>query len=292
MKDKLITALLESASVRVIAISSKNLVEKARKIHFCMPTATVALGRALSAASMMGSMLKNKNDKVSLIIDGAGPAGRILCTSNKKANVKGYITNPQSQVELKDETAFNVGALVGKNGFIRVIRDMGMKEPYTGLCELKSGEIADDLAQYYMQSEQQPSLVSLGVQINKNLSVKTAGGIIILPMPDCKNTIIDRLEQRIMLTTDISRQLEVYDIEDFLKALFEDMDLKIMSSYEPEYFCECSRDKIEQVLMTLDEKELKDMIEVDKKASVTCHFCKNEYKFNINDLKVIIDNKK
>ncbi|MCK5128769.1 MAG: Hsp33 family molecular chaperone HslO [Clostridiales bacterium] len=291
MKDKLVTALLERASVRVIALSSKNLVEHARQIHSCSPTATVALGRALSATVMMGALLKNKTDKTTLIIDGGGPSGRILCTAKSDTNVKGFITNPTADTKLNSNGEFDVGSLVGKDGFIRIIRDMGLKNPYSGLCNLISGEIADDLAQYYLQSEQQPSVVSLGVQIDKDKSVLTSGGIMIMPMPGCEGSIIDKLESRIMFTTDMSRQLEVYEIEDFLNSLFKDMGLEIASLYEPRYVCECSEEIIEQVLQTLEIDELKDMLAKDKGASITCHFCNSEYKFDENALKKIIKNK-
>jgi molecular chaperone Hsp33 len=272
MKDKLVTALLENASVRVIAISSKELTEKARQTHNLSPTATVALGRALSATSMMGAMLKNDKDKVSMIIDGGGPSGRILCTSQSNASVKGFATNPVADVELNAKGQFDVGTLVGTNGFLRIIRDMGLKEPYTGMCNLRTGEIADDLAQYYLTSEQQPSLVSLGVQIDKDGSVLTSGGIMIMPMPGCPNSVIDKLEARVMFTTDISKQLEVYEIEDFVKALFRDMDVQIVSHYEPKYDCECSKERIEQVLITLGVEEIQRMIDEDKGTSITCHF--------------------
>lgn len=290
MKDKLITALLENASVRVIAISSKELVEKARQTHALSPTAIVALGRALSATSMMGAQLKNDKDKVSMIVDGGGPVGRILCTSQSDASVKGFVANPGQDVELNAKGEFDVGSLVGKNGFLRIIRDMGLKEPYTGMCELRSGEIADDLAQYYLQSEQQPSLVSLGLQIDKDGSVLTSGGIMIMPMPGCPDSVIDKLEARVMFTTDISKQLEVFEIEDFVKALFRDMDCKIVSHYEPKYECECSKERIEHVLMTLGIEEIQKMIDEDKGTSITCHFCNTEYKFDINELQSIIDN--
>ena len=291
MKDKLVTALLENATVRVIAISSKELVEHAKNIHSCSPTATVALGRALSATAMMGAMLKNDNDKVTLIVDGGGPSGQILCTSQSDANVKGFIANPNVDVDLNSKGEFDVGSLVGKDGFIRIIRDMGLKEPYTGLCKLTSGEIADDLAQYYLQSEQRPSVVSLGVQIDKDGSILTSGGIMIMPMPGCDSSVIDKLESRIMFTTDLSRQLEVFEIEDFLKALFRDMDLKIVSKYSPKFACECSRKRIGQVLATLDAKEIQDMIDEDKNTSITCHFCSTSYAFDKKALKSILSNR-
>lgn len=288
-KDKLITALLEDANVRVIAISSKNITESARKTHNLSPTATVALGRALSATAMQGAMLKTKNDKVSLIIDGGGPAGRIICTSDSHANVKGYLANPQADVPLKSKNEFDVGALIGCDGFLRVIRDMGIKKPYTGMTELVSGEIANDLAHYYLKSEQQPSLVSLGVLIDKDGSVKTSGGIIIMPMPGCDSKIIDKLEQRIMFTMDLSLQLEAFELEDFLKALFRDMDYKAVSSFAPKYKCDCSKERIEKVLISIGRDDLKEIYENDKKASITCHFCSTEYNFTEKELKTILD---
>ena len=288
-KDKLVTALLEDANVRVIAISSKNLTEHARKIHGLSATAAVALGRALSAVAMQGAMLKTKNDKVSLIIDGGGPAGRIICTSDSKANVKGYLANPVNDVPLNDKGEFNVGALVGKDGFLRIIRDMGLKEPYSGMIELVSGEIANDLAHYYLKSEQQPSLVSLGVLIDTDGSVKTAGGLIIMPMPGCDPDIIGKLEQRVMFTMDLSRQLEAFELEDFLRALFRDMDYKQVSSLTPEYNCDCSRERISQALISIGEKDLREILEKDKRASVTCHFCNTVYEFNEQKLEELLE---
>ena len=288
-KDKLITGLLEDASIRVIAISSKNLAEHARKIHSLSPTATVAFGRVLNATAMQGAMLKTKNDKVSMIVDGGGPAGRIICTSDSLANVKGYVSNPIADVPLNDKNEFAVGELVGKNGFLRIIRDMGLKEPYTGMIELESGEIANDLAHYYLKSEQQPSLVSLGVLIDKDGSVKTSGGIIIMPMPGCDPEAIDKLEQRVMFTMDLSRQLEAFEIDDFLEALFRDMDYKKVSSLNPQYKCDCSRQRIEQALISIGKEDMNKIYQEDKKASVTCHFCNTEYSFNEEELKSLLD---
>lgn len=287
-EDKLVTALLEDANVRVIAVSSKNLTEHARKIHGLSPTATVALGRALSAVAMQGAMLKTKNDKVSLIIDGGGPAGRIICTSDSKSNVKGYLANPVNDVPLNDKGEFDVGSLVGKDGFLRIIRDMGLKEPYSGMIELVSGEIANDLAHYYLKSEQQPSLVSLGVLIDTDSSVKTAGGLIIMPMPGCDPDIISKLEQRVMFTMDLSRQLEAFELEDFLRALFRDMDYKQVSALTPKYNCDCSRERISQALISIGEKDLREILEKDKKASVTCHFCNTVYEFSEQQLEELL----
>ncbi len=288
-KDKLITGLLEDASIRVIAISSKNLAENARKTHGLSPTATVALGRVLSATAMQGAMLKTKNDKISMIIDGGGPIGRIICTSDSQANVKGYVSNPIADVPLTDKNEFDVGALVGKNGFLRIIRDMGLKKAYTGMIELESGEIANDLAHYYLKSEQQPSLVSLGVLIDKDGSVKTSGGIIIMPMPGCNPKAIAMLEQRAMFTMDLSRQLEAFEIEDFLEALFRDMDYKKVSSLNPQYKCDCSRDRIEKALISIGKDDLNKIYKEDKKAAVTCHFCNTEYSFSEEELNSLID---
>ncbi len=287
-EDKLVTALLEDANVRVIAISSKNLTEHARKIHGLSATATVALGRALSAVAMQGAMLKTKNDKVSLIVDGGGPAGRIICTSDSKSNVKGYLANPVNDVPLNDKGEFDVGSLVGKDGFLRIIRDMGLKEPYSGMIELVSGEIANDLAHYYLKSEQQPSLVSLGVLIDTDSSVKTAGGLIIMPMPGCDPDIIGKLEQRVMFTMDLSRQLEAFELEDFLQALFRDMDYKQVSSLTPKYNCDCSRERISKALISIGEKDLREILEKDKKASVTCHFCNTVYEFSEKQLEELL----
>ncbi len=288
-KDKLITALLEDANIRVIAISSKNIAEQARKTHNLSPTATVAMGRALSATAMQGAMLKTKNDKVSMIIDGGGPLGRIICTSDSNANVKGYPANPTADAPPNEMNEYNVGEIVGNNGFLRVIRDMGLKEPYTGMIELQTGEIANDLAHYYLQSEQQPSLVALGVYLNPDGSVKTSGGMIIMPMPGCSDEAISRLEQRAAFTMDLSRQLEEYELEDFLKALFRDMDYKKASEFDPEYVCDCSQERIEKTLLSLGKKELMDIYEQDKQASVTCHFCNTEYYFSEDDLRLLID---
>jgi molecular chaperone Hsp33 len=291
-KDRLVTALLEDGSVRVIAITSKNLTEHARNIHSLSPTATVALGRALSATAMQGARLKTKNDKVSMIIDGGGPAGRIICTSDSAAKVKGYLAHPEADLPLTGKNEFDVGALVGRDGFMRVIRDMGLKEPYTGMSELVSGTIAKDLANYYLTSEQQPSLVSLGVQIDRDFSVKTAGGIIVMPMPGCDPDIIARLEQRVMFTMDLSLQLEAFELDDFLAALFRDMDYKPVSSFEPEYRCDCSKERIEQALLSMGQKDLREIYEQDGQASVTCHFCNTEYHFDDKELKALLDGMK
>jgi molecular chaperone Hsp33 len=191
-------------------------------------------------------------------------------------------------VPLNDKGEFDVGSLVGKDGFLRIIRDMGLKEPYSGMIELVSGEIANDLAHYYLKSEQQPSLVSLGVLIDTDSSVKTAGGLIIMPMPGCDPDIISKLEQRVMFTMDLSRQLEAFELEDFLRALFRDMDYKQVSALTPKYNCDCSRERISQALISIGEKDLREILEKDKKASVTCHFCNTVYEFSEQQLEELL----
>ncbi len=287
--DVLIKATLHNADVRLFAASTQNMVEHARQIHGATPTAIAALGRTLTAVSMMGSMMKNEQDKLTVTIQGGGPGGRIIVVGNAKGQVKGYIEHPEVDLPIAENGKLKVGTLVGKEGRLSVIREMGLKNPYVGQCELLSGEIAEDFAYYFTQSEQKPSLVALGVLIDTDNTVKTAGGLILQPMPGCPDEVITEIEKRSMLMSDISRQLEVMTMKEYITALFRGLDLVITEETTPQFVCDCSKERMEKALISLGTEELAQIIEEDEKAELTCHFCLDRYQFSKDELQTLLN---
>jgi len=285
MGDLLLRGTLYKANIRFFAIDSRDMVTEAQKLQLTNPAATILLGRFITMAAMMGAMLKSDKESFTITMDGGGPAGRLVASVNSKSRVKGYITNPDP---VFDENTAAIGSLVGKDGKISVVRDTGLKTPYIGQSKLISGEIAEDFAYYFSVSEQKPSLVSLGVTLDEKAVVSTSGGIIVQPMPQCPDELIDRLEARAMLMSDISRQLEIFDLEGYVKALFRDMDLNIHDRLVPEYKCDCSREKVAGVIRSLGKDEIRDMIEKDRGAEVNCHFCRKSYHFTQDELENIL----
>ena len=275
--------------VRYFAIDSTDMVAEAKKTHNTSYTATVALGRLITAGALMGAMLKNDGDATTITIKGGGPAGALVCTAYKDGLVKGYIDNPYNEIAPNEDGSVDVGSFIGTDGRISVLRDMGIGQPYTGQCEIQTGEIASDLAYYYMKSEQIPSLVALGVSLNSDGSVNRAGGIILQVMPGCSDKIINELEVRSMIMSDISKQLEVMKIEDFVYALFYDLDVKLSESTNPYYGCDCSVERIQKVLLSMGEAELRDLAESQENTNISCHFCCKDYNFSKEDIYKLIE---
>lgn len=288
MEDYIIRATAANGAIRAFAVTSKNTVETARSLHNTSPVATAALGRLLSAAAMMGIMLKGEKDLLTLQIRGDGPLQGIVVSADSQANVKGYVFNPYVEVPDKYEGKLDVSKAIG-NGNISVIKDIGLKEPYCGQIELVSGEIAEDLTYYFAKSEQTPSAVGLGVLIDRDTTVMASGGFIIQLMPDADDEIAEKLEEKINRTPYVTTLLDMgYTPEDILKLILGDFNLEINEKKEMRFYCNCSRSRVEKALISLGKDELTKIIEEDKKAQLHCHFCNKEYNFNEDELKEIL----
>lgn len=290
MNDYIIRATAGNGAVRAFAATTKNTVEKARSLHNTSPVATAALGRLLTAAAMMGIMLKGEKDLLTLQIRGDGPLQGMVVSADSNAKVKGYVFNPYVEVPDKYEGKLDVSAAIG-HGNLSVIKDIGLKEPYSGQIELISGEIAEDLTYYFAKSEQTPSAIGLGVLIDTDTTVMAAGGFIIQLMPDASDEIAEKLEEKINKTPYVTSLLDMgYTPEDILKLILGDFDIEINEKKEVEFYCNCTRERVEKALISLGKEELEKIIEEDKKAQLHCHFCNKEYNFTENDLKEILKN--
>ncbi|WP_252243026.1 Hsp33 family molecular chaperone HslO [Clostridium sp. ZBS14] len=291
MKDKIVRATAKNGMVRIIGGITTNLVNEGSKIHQCTPVAAAALGRMLTAGTLMGTTLKGEKEALTLKINGGGEANGITVTAHNDASVKVFIGNPYVTRELNDKGKLDVGGAIGKDGLLYVIKDLGLKEPYVGQVPIYSGEIAEDFAYYFTVSEQTPSAVSLGVLVDKNLSIKAAGGFIVQMMPDADELLADlvtyRLEEIPPITTLIS---EGKSIEEILEFIFEGMDLNILDSIEPKYKCDCSRDKVEKALASIGKNELQEIYDDGKNEEIVCNFCNTKYTFTTNDIDELLKN--
>lgn len=293
MKNYIVRGLAGNKNIRVFVAITTDMVEKARKIHSTTPVSTAALGRTITAASIMGYMLKGEKDKLTLQILGTNEIKSIVAVADSKGNVKAYISNPNAQTTFNDKGKLDVGGAVGKNGKLRIIKDLGLKEPYIGQSNLISGEIAEDLAAYYMYSEQQPSVVSLGVLIDVDGSVKAAGGFFIQPLPDVEEEVLIKLEECIKDIAPISSMIaEGLTAEEIMKKILKEFDVEIREEIEVDFVCDCSLEKIEKALISIGEQELKSIIEEDEKAEIQCHFCNTFYRFNKEQLIDILEKAK
>lgn len=290
LKNYIVRGLAANKSIRVFASITTDMVEKAREIHKTTPVATAALGRTMTGASIMGYMLKGSNNTLTLQIRGVNQIKSIVAVANSKGYVKGYISNPNIDVFLNDKGKLDVGGAIGKNGKLIVVKDLGLKEPYVGQSNLITGEIAEDIAAYYMYSEQQPSVVSLGVLLNVDGSVKASGGLIIQPLPDIDEDILTKLEESVKDIRPISSMVdEGMTGEDILKNVLKNFDVEIIEKIETDFECDCSKEKIEKALISIGEKELRSIIEEDGKAEIQCHFCNEKYLFNKKELTKLLN---
>jgi molecular chaperone Hsp33 len=291
MNDYLIRGIDKLGRVRIFVARTTNLVEEARKIHNTSPTATAALGRTLTAGAIMGAMMKNEKDLLTLKISGGGPIGKMLIVANNNGHVKGDLDFPMADAPSRVDGKLDVGGIVGNDGTLTVIMDLGLKDPYVGQSSLVTGEIAEDIANYYVTSQQVPSAVSLGVLVDTDTSCIAAGGYIIQLMPgisDDEITIIENALAKIEpISTLIDKGLTPEEIMDRLLGEFE---MELLSKMELEYNCDCSREKIEKVIISLGRKEIEDIIEEDGQAEVVCHFCNTKYQFSKQNLtKLLVD---
>lgn len=292
MQDKIMKFLAYEGKISVICTNTTELVEKARKTHDLSPVATAAFGRLLTITAIMANEMKSEKNKLTIQMKGNGPLGTMLTTANNFPRVKGYVTNPIVDIPLNDIGKLDVGGAVGNTGFINVIKDLGTKEPYVGICPIVSGEIAEDFAEYYAKSEQKNTAVGLGVLVDKN-GVKSAGGYIITPMPDATEEEISKVEQSIFKAGAISKMLDQnLSLEDIAKKVTGDEKIQIIEeNITPIYECDCSKEHMADGLATLDKTVLKEMIEEDGKAELTCHFCNEKYEFSKNELQMILEEK-
>lgn len=289
MENKIIKFLAHNGKVSVKCIDSTKIVEDARKIHDLSPTATAALGRLLTMTSLMGSDLKEEEDSITVQIKGDGKLGILTAVTDSKGNVKGYVTNPRVNLPLNDIGKIDVGGAVGKTGMMYIIKDIGLKDPYVGMTPIVSGEIAEDFTEYFAKSEQTPSVVALGVLVDKN-GVKTAGGYQISLMPDATEEEISKIEEAVKNSDSISKMLDdKLSLEEIAKKVTGDENIKVIDkNISPEYKCDCSREKIERGLIAIGREELEDIINTDGKADIVCHFCNKEYHFSKDDLEKLI----
>lgn len=287
MSDYIVRATAADAQIRAFAATTRDMVEYARSVHGTSPVMTAALGRLLTAGAMMGSMLKGEKDLVTLQIVGDGEAGQLLVTADAMARVKGYASNPSVMLPPNAMGKLDVGGAIG-HGYLRVLKDMGLKEPYAGETELVSGEIAEDLTYYFANSEQVPSSVGLGVLMNKDNTVAHAGGFIIQLMPFADDAVINKLEERLMNLNSVTTLLkEGNSPEDILNIVLGDMDIVINDKTETSFYCNCGRERVEKALISLGRKELKEMIEDGKPIETKCHFCNRTYAFDVEELKAL-----
>ena len=280
--------------IRIFAADTTSMVEEARRLHNTSPVASAALGRALTASSIMGIMMKGDNDKLTLSINGKGPLGTIVCVADSKGTVKGYVSNPLVDIPSRADGKLDVGSAVGINGLVTIIKDMGMKEPYTGQYPLVNGEIAEDLTAYYAYSEQQPSAIALGVLVDVDYSIKAAGGFIVQLMPEAEEKDIDILEKNLSQITSVSHLIDDGKTpEDLINLVLKDLEPIIYEKIPVQYKCDCSRERIEKALISIGKKDLDEIIKEDKLAEISCHFCNTVYHFNeaeLIDLRKSLDN--
>ena len=283
--DKLVRGTAKDGMVRVIGAITTDIVDFGTKAHECTPVASAALGRMLTAGVLIGSTLKSEKEKVTLKMDGGGEAKGVTVVADSKGNVKGYIGNPYIDLPLNAKGKLDVSKAIGKNGMLYVIKDLGLKDPYVGQVPITSGEIAEDFTYYFTVSEQTPSAVALGVLVDKDLSIKAAGGFIIQMMPDADELLADILMYRLQEIPPVTQMIaEGKTIEDILQYIFDGMDLKLLQESKPGYKCDCSRDKIEKALISIGEKDLREIYNDNKDEEVVCNFCNKKYSFSHEDI--------
>ena len=288
MGDYIVRATAANSQIRAFAATTRELVEYARAAHNTSPVATAALGRLLTAGSMMGIMMKGDKDLLTLQIHASGPLNGMTVTADAKGNVKGYVGNPNVVIHANEKGKLDVAGAVGI-GFMNVIKDMGLKEPYLGQTELRTSEIAEDLTYYFATSEQVPSSVGLGVLMEKDNTVKQAGGFILQLMPFTEEEVINRLEENLKRVTSVTGMLEEGKTpEGILETLLEGFDIEINDKVPTQFYCNCSKERVEKALISIGRKEIQEMIDEGKEIEMNCHFCNKNYKFSVEDLKRIL----
>ena len=289
-KDCLVRAISKDGFVNAVAVYTRGLTERARQIHHTSPVATAALGRALAACSMMGNALKDNGASVTMQIKGDGPLGTILTVSDSEGNVRGYVQNPAVDLALREDGKLDVGTAVGHSGTLTVIKDLNLKEPYVGSVELLGGEIAEDLASYFVESEQIPTACGLGVLVDRDRSVLRAGGYLIQLLPGAPEGIIDRLEKGIMAAGPVTNLLmENDDPESLLRRVMKDFELEILETVPVEYRCYCSRERMAAALVSLGRKQLTELAEDPNGIELTCQFCDSRQRFTPEEIRELLE---
>ena len=291
MKDKIIKFLAHEGRVSVICANTTQMVEEARKIHDMSPVVTAAFGRLLTITSIMATEMKGSKDKLTVQLKGNGPIGVMIATANHKPIVKGYATNPVVELPLNEDGKLDVSGAVGYEGYINVVKDIGLKDPYIGISPLVSGEIAEDFANYFVNSEQRNSAVALGVLVDKN-GVRASGGYLINPMPDATEEDVGAVEQSIFKAGAMSKMLDQnLTLEEIAKKITGDENVQVIEdNIVPEFKCDCSKEHMQDALMTIGKEELEDIIEKEGRAELVCHFCNKKYEFNKEELEYILRN--
>ena len=288
MADHIVRATAGNAQIRAFAASTTEMVECARKAHNTSPVATAALGRLLTGGVMMGSMMKNDSDMLTLQIKGSGDIGGITVTADSKGNAKGYVNNPDVMLPPKNGK-LDVGGALGA-GFLTVIKDMGLKEPYSGQTVLQTGEIAEDLTYYFATSEQIPSSVGLGVLMEKDNTVRCAGGFIVQVMPFIDEAVLSKLEDNIGKIQSVTSMLDNgHTPEEMLEQVLEGLDMQIVDTMPAKFYCNCSKERIEKAIISIGKKDIQSMIDDGEDIEVKCHFCNTAYKYTVDELKTLIN---
>ena len=287
--DKILHITLEDGQARALVAVTTDLVEEARRIHDLTPTAAAALGRTLTISAIQGAMLKNDKDSVTVTIKGGGPIGSVVCVAHANGKVKGYVANPHVDLPLKSNGKLDVGGAVGVNGHVTVVKDLGLRDPYVGQTRIVSGEIAEDMAFYLTVSEQTPSLVSLGVLVEGKQEVHGAGGVLIQPLPGCSEAVLQQLESLANHLAGISTAIrDLGSAEALAQYALIGFRYNILESIEPAFACDCSRERIERVLLSMGEAELRAMMAEQHGAQVSCHFCNEQYNFTESQLEALL----
>ena len=286
--DKIIRATAGNGMIKMAVVTARDTVERAREIHSCSPTASAVLGRALCAASMMGEMMKEEHASLTIRINGGGPIGSVVAVSDSEGYVRGYVSDPSVDLPLRSDGKLNVGAAVGKDGMFTVSRDIGLKEPYIGSTELVSGEIAEDLTSYLLESEQVPSACALGVLVDTDRTIKAAGGFTVQLMPGASEELIGKLEDNIFMMDQLTTILDEDGAEAVFGQVLKGLEHHIVGEVPVGYRCYCSRERVGEALRCIDRAELEEMIASGSDCEVSCQFCDKKYVFTPEDLKLML----
>ena len=286
--DKLVRCISDDGTLIMMAADTTDMIEKAQEIHSPSAVVSAALGRLLTAASLMGSMLKGDDDSITLRLNGGGPVGSVIAVSDSSGNTRGYVSNPIVEIPLNIKGKLDVAGAVGKDGSLTVMKDLGLKEPYVGQIPIVSGEIAEDITSYYAVSEQTPTVCALGVLVNPDLTIKAAGGFIIQLLPTAFDDTIDAVERCIQDIPSVTKMLtDGMTPEEICKSVLKEFTLEVLDESKPEYKCNCSRERVKRALITTGREALLEMAE-DEFTEVTCHFCNKAYKFTSGEIKNLV----
>ena len=286
--DKIIRATAGDGFIKMAVITARELVQRAREIHNCSPTAAAALGRTLCGASLLGEAMKEENASLTIRVNGGGPIGSVVAVSDHEGYVRGYVENPHVELPLRPDGKLNVGGAVGHDGMLTVSRDIGLKEPYIGSTELRSGEIAEDLTAYLLESEQVPSACALGVLVDTDTSIKAAGGFLVQLMPGADESLISALEDNIFMMDQLTTVLAEDGPEELFRQVLKGLEYHIVAEAPVGYRCPCSRERVGMALSVIDRGDLEEMIGEGKDVDVLCQFCDRQYAFTPADLREIL----